>query len=106
VALAHHERWDGSGYPSKLAGEAIPLSGRIVAVVDFFDALTMDRCYRPAFDDDQALEMLRSSAAAPSTRASSTPSSSTADELIACATASTPTSSEASADRLVADLPR
>ena len=59
VALAHHERWDGSGYPRKLAGEAIPLSGRIVAVVDFCDALTMDRCYRPAFDDDQALKMLR-----------------------------------------------
>jgi putative two-component system response regulator len=49
VALTHHERWDGTGYPSRLAGEAIPLSGRIVAVVDFFDALTMDRCYRPAF---------------------------------------------------------
>ncbi len=59
VALAHHERWDGKGYPSGLAGEAIPLSGRIVAVVDFFDALTMDRCYRPALADDVALDMLR-----------------------------------------------
>ena len=59
VALSHHERWDGSGYPSRLAGEAIPLSGRIVAVVDFFDALTMDRCYRPAFSDAKAIEMLR-----------------------------------------------
>jgi putative two-component system response regulator len=58
AALAHHERWDGSGYPSGLAGEAIPLSGRIVAVVDFFDALTMDRCYRPRFSDEQALDML------------------------------------------------
>ncbi len=58
VALAHHERWDGSGYPSGLAGEAIPLAGRIVAVVDFFDALTMDRCYRPAFDDETALNMM------------------------------------------------
>jgi putative two-component system response regulator len=58
VALTHHERWDGSGYPRGLAGEAIPLSGRIVAVVDCFDALTMDRCYRPAFADDRALEML------------------------------------------------
>ncbi|MFY0099975.1 HD domain-containing phosphohydrolase, partial [Acinetobacter baumannii] len=48
VALHHHERWDGSGYPRGLAGEDIPLSGRIVAVVDYFDALTMDRCYRPA----------------------------------------------------------
>jgi putative two-component system response regulator len=58
AALAHHERWDGTGYPSGLASEAIPLSGRIVAIVDFFDALTMDRCYRPAFSDDRALEML------------------------------------------------
>jgi putative two-component system response regulator len=58
VALTHHERWDGTGYPAGLAGEAIPLSGRIVAVVDFFDALTMDRCYRPAMSDDVALQML------------------------------------------------
>jgi len=58
AALTHHERWDGSGYPAGLAGEAIPLSGRIVAVVDFFDALTMDRCYRPAFPDARVLEML------------------------------------------------
>jgi len=58
VALTHHERWDGRGYPSGLAGEAIPLSGRIVAVVDYFDALTMDRCYRRALPDPQALRML------------------------------------------------
>ncbi len=58
VALTHHERWDGTGYPRGLVGEAIPLSGRIVAVVDFFDALTMDRCYRKAFPDDKALSML------------------------------------------------
>ena len=58
VALSHHERWDGKGYPSGLAGDAIPLSGRIVSVVDFFDALTMDRCYRPAFPDHVAREML------------------------------------------------
>ncbi|MBC7681279.1 MAG: HD domain-containing protein [Ferruginibacter sp.] len=58
VALTHHERWDGMGYPRGLSGEAIPLSGRIVAVVDFLDALTMDRCYRGAFDDATALQML------------------------------------------------
>lgn len=58
VALSHHERWDGGGYPNGLAGDAIPLSGRIVSVVDFFDALTMDRCYRPAFEDHVALEMM------------------------------------------------
>ena len=59
VALSHHERWDGTGYPARLAGEAIPRSGRIVAIVDFFDALTMDRCYRPAFSDERALQMLQ-----------------------------------------------
>lgn len=59
VALTHHERWDGRGYPRGLAGEQIPLSGRIVAVADCFDALTMDRCYRPAFADAKALEMLQ-----------------------------------------------
>lgn len=58
LALSHHERWDGSGYPSQLAGLAIPLSGRIVAIVDFFDALTMDRVYRPALPVDVALPML------------------------------------------------
>jgi putative two-component system response regulator len=59
VALSHHERWDGSGYPGQLAGEDIPLTGRIVAVVDFYDALTMDRCYRRALSDQVALDMLR-----------------------------------------------
>lgn len=58
VALSHHERFDGRGYPQGLAGEEIALSGRIVAVVDCFDALTMDRCYRMAFDDETALAML------------------------------------------------
>lgn len=60
IALAHHERWDGRGYPSGLAGESIPLSGRIVTVVDFYDALTMDRVYRNAFSNEKALEMLLS----------------------------------------------
>lgn len=59
VAMSHHERFDGGGYPRGLAGTDIPLSGRIVSVVDYFDALTMDRCYRPAIADDTALEMLR-----------------------------------------------
>lgn len=58
LALSHHERWDGTGYPDKLSGATIPLSGRIVAVVDFFDALTMDRCYRKAFSSEAALAML------------------------------------------------
>jgi putative two-component system response regulator len=58
LALSHHEKWDGTGYPSALAGDAIPMSGRIVAVVDFFDALTMDRVYRKAFSYEKALAML------------------------------------------------
>jgi putative two-component system response regulator len=58
VALGHHEKFDGSGYPSNLKGLQIPLSARIVALADFFDALTMDRCYRPAFSDEKALTMV------------------------------------------------
>lgn len=59
VALTHHERWDGRGYPHGLAGEDIPLCGRIAAIADFFDALTMDRCYRTAFSDERARDMLQ-----------------------------------------------
>jgi len=58
IALTHHEKWDGSGYPRRLAGEEIPLSGRIVAAIDFYDALTMDRCYRKALTDHEATLML------------------------------------------------
>jgi len=54
VAWTHHERWDGSGYPRRLAGEDIPLEGRIVAVADVFDALTSDRPYRPALSVAEA----------------------------------------------------
>jgi putative two-component system response regulator len=48
IASTHHERWDGNGYPAGLAGEEIPIAGRIVAVVDSFDAMTHDRPYRTA----------------------------------------------------------
>jgi putative two-component system response regulator len=58
IALTHHERWDGQGYPQQLAGVAIPLSGRIVTIVDFYDALTMNRVYRPAFSHEKAMQML------------------------------------------------
>jgi putative two-component system response regulator len=55
IALSHHERWNGGGYPSGLAGAAIPLSGRIVAVADVFDALSHARPYKGAWPLDQAL---------------------------------------------------
>jgi putative two-component system response regulator len=58
IALSHHEKWDGSGYPHGLAGEAIPESGRIVAVADVYDALVYDRVYRPAIPEDEALSMM------------------------------------------------
>lgn len=59
IALSHHEKWDGSGYPYGLSGEAIPLYGRICAVADVFDALTSERPYKPAFPVEQAYQMLR-----------------------------------------------
>jgi putative two-component system response regulator len=59
IALCHHERWDGSGYPGGLAGEAIPLWGRICAVADVFDAVTSERPYKPAYSIDQALNIVR-----------------------------------------------
>ena len=55
----HHERWDGTGYPNGLRGEAIPLGARIIAVADAFDAMTSDRVYRRALPDDVALAELR-----------------------------------------------
>lgn len=58
IALSHHERWDGRGYPAGLAGEEIPLPGRIVAVVDTFDALTHPRPYKEAWSDADALEVI------------------------------------------------
>lgn len=59
IARTHHERFDGSGYPHGLKGRQIPLSGRIVAVVDVFDALAMDRAYRNAMPVEHALETIR-----------------------------------------------
>jgi putative two-component system response regulator len=59
LALTHHERYDGTGYPRGLSGEEIPLEGRIAAVADVFDALTSDRIYRPAYGLEQAVEIMR-----------------------------------------------
>jgi putative two-component system response regulator len=61
IALRHHERWDGSGYPDGLAGEAIPESARIVAIADVFDALTMKRPYKEAWPIDKTLATMRES---------------------------------------------
>jgi methanogenic corrinoid protein MtbC1 len=59
IALSHQEKWDGTGYPRGLKGEAIPIEGRLVAVADVFDALTSDRVYRKAFSVEDAVQMMR-----------------------------------------------
>jgi len=58
IALSHHEKWDGSGYPKGLAGDDIPLYGRICAVADVFDALTSKRPYKEAFSNQKSLEIM------------------------------------------------
>ncbi len=58
IALTHHECWNGNGYPRGLAGNDIPVFGRIVAVVDVWDALTHKRCYKPAYSTEKSLELM------------------------------------------------
>ncbi len=58
VARSHHEKWDGSGYPDGLQRESIPLEARIVGLADFYDALTSNRCYRPAFSHEVTCKMI------------------------------------------------
>ncbi|MBL0059716.1 MAG: GAF domain-containing protein [Elusimicrobia bacterium] len=58
VARGHHEKWDGTGYPLGISGEAIPLEARIVALADVFDALTSRRCYKPAFSLDDTTKII------------------------------------------------
>ncbi len=62
VVMTHHERWDGLGYPRGLKGEQIPIGGRIISIVDVFDALTSNRPYRRALSVDAAVQVLRESA--------------------------------------------
>ncbi|MCD7826170.1 MAG: response regulator [Clostridiaceae bacterium] len=59
IARYHHENWDGSGYPEGLAGEDIPLAARIVRIVDAFDALNRDRCWRPAYTLQESLQLMK-----------------------------------------------
>ena len=59
IAYSHHERWDGKGYPGGLAGRQIPLSARIVAVADAYDAITSTRPYKPAYDHEEAVRRIR-----------------------------------------------
>ncbi len=60
IPYCHHEKWDGSGYPRGLKGEAIPLAARIFALVDVYDALTSDRPYRKAWPEEKVLDHIRS----------------------------------------------
>ena len=64
IAASHHERWDGTGYPNRIKGEAIPLAGRIVAVADVFDALTTERPYKQAWTPERARAYLAENAGA------------------------------------------
>jgi putative two-component system response regulator len=59
ITLYHHERWDGKGYPEGLSGENIPLSARIVALVDVYDALTSKRAYKESLPHEQAIEIIK-----------------------------------------------
>ena len=58
MARCHHEKWNGRGYPEGLTGEEIPVSARIMALADVYDALTMKRVYKEAFSAEKALEII------------------------------------------------
>ena len=59
ICRSHHERWDGGGYPDQLSFENIPLSARIVSIVDVYDALVSPRCYKKSFPHEEALRIIK-----------------------------------------------
>ena len=59
IPYCHHEKWDGTGYPRRLKGDEIPLTARLFAIVDVWDALTSDRPYRPAWSEKEALTYIQ-----------------------------------------------
>jgi len=59
IALSHHERWDGNGYPHHLAGERIPLPARIACLADVFDALATRRCYKDAYPIEKVVQIIK-----------------------------------------------
>ena len=59
IALCHHEKWDGSGYPEGLSGQDIPLAARIVAVADVYDALSNDRVYRSLYPAEEIFQIMQ-----------------------------------------------
>src|SRR5262249_23471782 len=62
IALTHHERWDGSGYPAGLVGDDIPLASRIVGILDMFESMTAERPYRPGWSIENAVAFIRDNA--------------------------------------------
>lgn len=62
IAVCHHEKWDGTGYPNGIAGKDIPLSARIVSIADVFDALTSERPYKKAWSEERAIDLIKSEA--------------------------------------------
>lgn len=58
IAVTHHEKWDGTGYPYGLKGDEIPISGRLMAIADVYDALVTKRIYKPAFTHERAMQII------------------------------------------------